>query len=313
MNPQDIIKKESFKTTGKEFANYINYFISNIPNIDAIILYGSCVNQITRKPTSYPDFYILLSSYKNVFKKRKFLNFLLAGILPPSSFFLYQKNPDNSFLKCKYNLIKTSRFLKEISLSPSDFYNLGRFGKKTIILYVKNKKIENQLISAFENAVRLNLKIASCLLEGKLSLDEIVIKTLSISYLADYRVERDTKVSELFNSEKNFYLSLYKVILEDMIKKGEVKILKKEGEVYLFKEHWLNRIKAKLFILWSKIRSVMRWPKGILTFDNYVDYLIDKIERAKGIKIELSERERKYPLIFGWKYFFRLKRQGMIK
>lgn len=312
MGIRDYIDKNCFPQKDDRFSSYIEYFKTSLPEIDAIILYGSCVNEKTKKITSYPDFYLLVPSYKGVFMKRKILNQILARILPPSSFFLLKENPHGPHLKAKYNIIKTEKFLREISDSPSDFYNLGRFGKKTIVLYFKDNSVKEKLLSALEKCFKLNVKYACGLLEGKYTLREIILHILSTSYSADYRVERDTKVFELFEAERDFYCYIYSRSLDELREKGEIKF-SKEGEFYFFENNFFKRLFYRFFIIWGKIRSVLRWPKGILTFENYVDYLIDKIERAKGIRIELNEREKKFPLIFGWKYFFRLKKQGMIK
>ena len=47
-------------------------------------------------------------------------------------------------------------------------------------------------------------------------------------------------------------------------------------------------------------------------YDNWIDYMLEKLERTKGISLEISERDRRWPLIFGWKHFFAMRRQGLI-
>jgi hypothetical protein len=44
----------------------------------------------------------------------------------------------------------------------------------------------------------------------------------------------------------------------------------------------------------------MRWFKYMLTFDDWLDYIVRKIERRSGVRIELSKSERRFPIIFLW-------------
>jgi hypothetical protein len=35
-------------------------------------------------------------------------------------------------------------------------------------------------------------------------------------------------------------------------------------------------------------------------YDDWQDYLLRKLERRSGVRVELTERERRWPLIFLW-------------
>jgi len=37
------------------------------------------------------------------------------------------------------------------------------------------------------------------------------------------------------------------------------------------------------------------------------------VERAKGIKIELTPLEKRLPLVFGWRHFFKLMKDGHLR
>jgi hypothetical protein len=38
----------------------------------------------------------------------------------------------------------------------------------------------------------------------------------------------------------------------------------------------------------------------MLTFDDWLDYIVRKIERRSGVRIELTKSERRFPIIFLW-------------
>jgi hypothetical protein len=61
-----------------------------------------------------------------------------------------------------------------------------------------------------------------------------------------------------------------------------------------------------LYFVQSKVRATSRWFKYMFTFEGWLDYIARKIERRAGFKVEVSERERRWPLIFLWPKMFRV-------
>jgi len=63
----------------------------------------------------------------------------------------------------------------------------------------------------------------------------------------------------------------------------------------------------------GKILNALRLVKAAFTFSGGLDYAVWKIERHSGVKIELTEAERKRPLLTGVKLFFRTLKQGGLR
>jgi hypothetical protein len=40
--------------------------------------------------------------------------------------------------------------------------------------------------------------------------------------------------------------------------------------------------------------------KYVVLYDNWLDYVVRKVARRSGVTIELTARERRWPLIFLW-------------
>ena len=51
-----------------------------------------------------------------------------------------------------------------------------------------------------------------------------------------------------------------------------------------------------------------RWLKHVLTFENWLPYVVRKVERRTGMRVELTALERRLPLIFLWPRLFRVLR-----
>lgn len=59
--------------------------------------------------------------------------------------------------------------------------------------------------------------------------------------------------------------------------------------------------------------SLLRWIKAAFTFSGGVDYAAWKIERHTGMRIEVTERLRRHPLIYGWPVLWKLWRSGTLR
>ncbi|MCA9474766.1 MAG: hypothetical protein KC563_03010, partial [Nitrospira sp.] len=59
--------------------------------------------------------------------------------------------------------------------------------------------------------------------------------------------------------------------------------------------------------------SMLRLMKAAFTFQGGADYLIWKIERHSGVKVELTPTQRRHPIITGLVIFWRLYRQGAFR
>lgn len=310
----------------KEYAlNYIpdevtsefkKYFVNRYgSNLVYLIFYGSCLHNSTKRETSMYDFYVVIEDYKGAyetFEKRKRFYFLLNQFLPPNVFFTYMEVNGKRF-SSKYNLISLAHMEKYTSENAPDMYIFGRLGKRVALLFYRTEAEVNRFLEMWGKSMRMNAELALHFLPSEFDLDLFILKTLEVSYMGDYRIERDTKVEELFNADKEFYKKVYSIILEEIMREKKVAYMIDGGRYRKGGENPQERERAERFIKRAKRRSIYRWPKGLMTVGDYVEYLINKVERAKGIKIELSPMERKFPLILGWKYFFKLKRRGMIK
>ena len=56
----------------------------------------------------------------------------------------------------------------------------------------------------------------------------------------------------------------------------------------------------------AKLLAFLRLLKTATTYGDWLDYILWKLERHGGQPIELTDRQRRHPLIFGWPVLFRL-------
>jgi hypothetical protein len=290
-------------------STYFEPFIQQIRNLHptnilAILAYGSTLNQTTISETSTPDFYVVVNDYDQFYQKpfHRFLN----RHLPPN---IYHTNV--GYMRYKYCVISLEHLRKEVSARTKDAYHLGRFSKRLGIVWDYDENIQMQIVTAqIEAHKTVALKVLQSL-DTDFMLDDFIYRCLFLSYQGDVRIEAKDKIQKIMESEKDYYTTIYTHILADLGLKENLPdtyVLKKS----FLKKSW-DQMKFQRFIRSSRIRARLRWPKNMITVENWVDYMTAKIERTQGIKIELTPTEKKYWYIFGWKHFLRLYRKNLIK
>ena len=287
---------------------FLKYFLTHFDGIACVFMYGSMINPQLSTPTSFPDFYIIVDSYKTFYKSN--VHTLLNKILPPNSYFL-RLDQGGQGMPSKYCVLdKQALFNTTHYPAIKDLFVAGRLAKRIGILYVKEQAFLSEFIDNVYNAMQFNVMFALSEIKTPFTLEEFIIHLLGLSYRAEVRTETQEKVISLYKSEEAFYKKVYELFLQQEISKGTIKLVNNK---YLTLQPYFEDNYLKNFIKHSRKRAVYRWPKSIYTFSDYVGYLELKIERTTGEKLVLSKWDRRFPLIFGWRHLFRLLKKKAIR
>ncbi|MCB0271407.1 MAG: hypothetical protein KDD46_00175 [Bdellovibrionales bacterium] len=270
------------------FEKFLSPLLKELPSKPLYVVgYGSCLSQTTQSATSTPDFYVVVDDYETFYASKKAQK--LNPILPPN---IYHFHLDSMIIK--YSVISQSDLNREVSLNASDVYHLGRFSKRIALVHAEQTNALETLINVHEEAAKTAFILSHRLHGPSSTLEEAVLKALRLSYEGDVRIEADDKVQKLYLAESDYYQALYQPIFEEHGKTSSETSIK----------FWIKK---------SRIRAQLRWLKNILTATSWIDYMIFKIERTKGIKIELTETQKKFWFIHIWPILWRLYRENAIK
>lgn len=302
-------------------ARFVEFFRKTFgQELAAVILYGSMIDERLAGENSFYDFYLICDDYRRFFKRRR--DRWLARILPPNVY--YQELPDEAgrAVAGKYCVISLEDLKEACGLDAKDLYHLGRFSKRLILLWTRGTFERDEVLGACLQAMETLTPHAINRVGNIFTLEEFIRRALALSYEGEIRLEKtEEKVRELYESAAPFYRRIWGTMLADFSLRNREIFHEPQPDdepdtFYLRRKTSLHARMAeptRRLIRRSRRRAKLRWPKGIILLDNWLDYLLAKVERTYGVKLELTPRERRWPLILGWKHYFRLRRQGKIK
>ena len=229
-------------------------------------------------------------------------------VLPPN---VYYANLADG-LRCKYCVMSVEQFEQETSTHAGDIHHLGRFSKRFALLYAGDEATREVVLRSALSAMLTLVPHALALLPEAFSLEEFIITELSLSYLGEQRVAEPDKVEKLFLAARDHYLEVYPRVLALHQRRHGTPRADGDGGYLQSPSSHGQRARTDRFLRISRYRGVLRWPKYMVTVDDWLQYILDKLERYQGIRLELSERERRHPVLFGWHYFLEMRRRGVL-
>jgi hypothetical protein len=275
---------------------YVAHFrAKHSDTIVGIFFYGSRLAEGEKAKGSLYDFFVV---YDDPRFHRTAGQRLLNGVLAPN---VYTELFDGH--ATKVSTVALGRFRHEMSPRARDIYHQGRFGKRVALVYARDLGAEDALILAWLAGMRALVRRTLDLMGEAFTFEEFLREVLTISYRGEVRAESADKVARLLEAERPFYEEVYRRLLEEHV--GPAPYRQQVSR-------W-RRFLARRFLARSRRRMFLRWPKMILTVRNWLDVILAKLERTKGIVLPLTPLQRRFPLIFGWGHFWRVWRRGLLK
>lgn len=277
--------------------------------LQGILFYGSCARGEAMED-GIADVFVIVDGYRKVYDKRH-LAYLNAR-LPPNVF--YREIPGNgAVIRVKLALISRADFAGGI-LRWFHSYLWGRFAQPVRILYARDEKVRAEFHRLLAQAVLTLLRATiPALPDRPCDAETVWTRALSLSYGAEFRPEPASRAAELVRHDLAAYTALLEAALPAL-----ADILRREGEgSYLplgdagTARAALSRWRRRRVL--GRILSVLRLAKAVLTFTGSVDYAAWKIGRHSGVEIEVTPRLRRHPLLFGWRVFLKLVKQGALR
>ena len=280
--------------------------------VQGILLYGSCLRAGTDH-NGLVDCYVLVDRYAAIYSSTWLA--LLNGWLPPNVFY-GEVDVDGHKVRMKYAVLSLDDFERSVAVKWFHSYFWGRFAQPTAVMACPSQGIRERIVSGLGRAVLTFLGNVVPQMPQSFSAKDVWSTGLALSYSAELRAESKVRITTLWGSNQAYYEQVAHAAFSAHFPK--VKVIQNDDlTMYEMKysrwDHTKNRIGWIVRKVQGKFLSILRLMKAAFTFQGGADYLIWKIERHSGVKIELTPAQRKHPIWAGLTTFWRLYRQGAFR
>jgi hypothetical protein len=276
--------------------------------IEAILFYGSCL-RTGEDRGGLVDLYVLVNRYRAIESRR--LLATLNKLLPPNVFYIEVPFEDR-VVRAKYAVLS----LKDFAAGASRWFHSyiwGRFAQPVGLIYARNDQIRDHIQSALVQAVLSFVARVLPRVPNSFTARDLWRQGWTLSYRAELRAEKPDKLAGLFEAAPDYYEQLTWAALSRLFFPIDIQ---KENNTYRYTVSIADRARRMSQLDWmvrswqGKLLSILRLIKGLLTFRGGIDYILWKIERHSGVKVEVPLRLKRFPLLATCVIFWKLYRRG---
>ncbi len=280
--------------------------------VAVVLFYGSCM-RCNRFDEGIVDLYLLVDEYRRAFSSRT--RALLNRLLPPNVFYLevpYQ----GTTLRAKYAVLTLDDFDRG-ARRWFHSYIWGRFCQPSGLVYTRDEESATRVLEAQGQAIRSFLRRALPLVPECFTIRDLWIRGLSQSYRCELRSENPAATARLYDAAPRYYEAVTHAALDSSGQPLEA--LPGDAVPCRYRlsiSPWQRKRTAlawRLRQVQGKLLSILRLLKGLMTFENGVEYILWKIERHSGIRMEEHPSLRRFPLLSLCFTFWKLFRRGAFR
>ncbi len=305
----DPIRRQMSQPASPAIHALADALLANYQNaIEAILFYGSCL-RTGEDRGGLVDLYVLVDRYRAIESRR--LLAALNKLLPPNVFYMEVPFEDR-VVRAKYAVLSLNDFTAG-TCRWFHSYIWGRFAQPIGLIYARNDQIVQSIQSALVQAVlRFVAQVLPCI-PASFTARDLWYKGWTLSYRAELRAERPHKLVQLYEAAPRYYEQLTRSAIGRLSFPIDVQ---KSNGTYRYTASFSDVVRRKSRLNWTvrswqgKLLSALRLLKGLLTFRGGVDYILWKIERHSGEKVEVPRQLKRYPLIATFVIFWKLYRRG---
>jgi hypothetical protein len=290
--------------TARARAEYISSLLGRTTR--AILHYGSRAQGRITRPDSAFDFFVIVDDYRDAYRSlglrlgtpRGALAVALAWILPPNAIALRHATADGEHeLKCL--IISTRHFQRECATSARDHFVRGRLCQSVVLAWSRDTQSAEEVRRAVQGIREGSFHWVRVFLPPQFTIAQYCRTLIEVSLAHEIRPEASGHGDRLFAAQERALDGIYGALLARLHQEGILE-RRDEGFVQRHGPGAIARLRVRAYFRWSKLRTTLRLLKHPFLYDGWLNYLLRKIDRSTGVTIELTHRERRWPLIFLW-------------
>jgi hypothetical protein len=255
-------------------------------DVAAVLAYGSALRDATPE-TTLVDLYVLTEKFAGV--STSWLAQWGCRLASPNVRYLETEVEGHTY-RAKYAVLPLSQFKAKCGVGTANPYFWARFSQPAQVLWTKNEAASLGVTLALSSAAATAFAHAKAL-----SPDNTPIEQWSRLYAETYRTEFRPEGTE----------RAQKIVEQDLAHYTAISL--RHSNIAPLRPSWA-------LLRWhGKALTLLRLAKASFTFQGGPDYLAWKIKRHSGVDIQLSDFQRKHPLIASITLLPKLLRKGAVK
>jgi hypothetical protein len=273
----------------------------------AVIFFGSRLLRTSPGEGSAADLVIVVENYLRFYEsigtrlpaaRHSGIMASLNRVLAPN--IIYLNDPGGMRAGAKCFIVSDHDLEIALSADAEDHFFRGRLAQRVDVVYARSERDRAALDRRIDAARRLTVDwVPLYIATETFGVLDYCRRMMEVSYASEIRPEARVRVLEVFQAQLSFFRLVYGRVLQDAARDGRL-IAEGEGFRLAKKPSWRERRRWAAFFRRSKTRATLRWFKYMLTFDDWLDYIVRKVERRSGVRIELTKAERRLPVILLW-------------
>ena len=273
----------------------------------AVLYYGSCFR--THSDTDgILDLFLIVDDYCNAYTRRG-LAFANA-VLPPNVFY-YETEIEGQIVRAKYAVISLADFARRTSLACFHSFHWARFAQPCGLLFVRDQSAQRAVIEALCAAVKTFVIRVAPELPATFAAEMLWKRGLQETYKTELRPEPPGVSARLIDADPGRYHRVTEAAAASLA------FLSLDGAAFTAdidaRTRWWSSQAWRLRRIHGKLNNLCRLMKAVFTFDGGVDYVLWKIERHSGVRVEPTPLLRRHPLLACWATVWRLYRKGAFR
>lgn len=275
-------------------------------SIRAVVLYGSQLLGARPGRHSAYDFVVIVRDYRAFHRALADAHELhrpvgvmttLARVLPPNTMAFAPDGGATGVAKCL--VVSAAHFERALGAEAPDHFFIGRMVQRVSTLWAESAEdarwVADRLQAARADVLRWMLPY----LDEPVDAAGLGRRLLEVCYQGELRPEAQDRAHRIFDAQVDHFREVFPAVLEGGVASGA---LVREGALYRSAAPVASseRARWRRYFFRSKVRATLRWFKHMVTFANWLPYVVQKVERHTGKTIELTRLEKALPLLFLW-------------
>lgn len=280
-------------------------------SLDAVVFFGSRrTGAANANAWSAYDLFAVVVAYRPFYERLRAAGLstksprllsALSLVLPPTQISLVFPSTG---LRAKVSVIRRDVLRRETSARRHDHFTVGRLFQPTRVLWARSGPIREQILESLVSAHAETWRWSRPWQRVPLDAEAYGARALEVSMSWEVRPEPEGRAAQLWAAQRDIQRPVFEALLRELVGAGELRpAATPEGEpayVPALPAGRLERLRLRRYFTWSLLRATARWPKHVVSFEGWLDYIVRKASRHAGQPIELTPRERRFPLLLLW-------------